>query len=163
MTLELRIARLEAVEAIRNLKARYCELCDDGYRANELAELFVEDATWDGGDSLGIHQGREAIRRFFHQMPATLSFAIHHVTNPRIEVAEDASTARGHWLLLQAATDVSGQHAMWLAATYEDDYVRVGHEWRFKRVALKTRFLAPYERGWAATDPRRGQSGTALG
>ncbi|MGY1745022.1 nuclear transport factor 2 family protein [Blastococcus sp. SYSU D00695] len=150
MTLETRIARLEAAEAIRNLKARYCELCDSGYPADPLAALFTQDAVWDGGEVLGVHHGREAIGRFFSTMPSTLSFAIHHVTNPRIEVAADADSATGHWLLLQAATDPTGQHAMWLAGTYEDEYVRSGDEWLFRRVTLSTRFLAPYERGWAA-------------
>jgi hypothetical protein len=150
MTVDDRIARLEAAEAIRNLKARYCELCDTGYRADELAALFVDDAIWDGGPALGVHEGRDAIRRFFEEMPTTLAFAIHHVTNPRIEVAADANSAVGHWLLLQVATSARRGQALWLAATYEDEYVRVGGEWRFKRVVLATRFLAPYESGWGA-------------
>jgi hypothetical protein len=150
MTLETRIARLEAAEAIRNLKARYCELCDTGYQAAPLAALFTPDAVWDGGEALGVHHGREAIGRFFVAMPSTLSFAIHHVTNPRIEVAADAASATGHWLLLQTATDPTGRQAMWFAATYEDEYVRTGEDWLFSRVTLSTRFLAPYERGWAA-------------
>jgi hypothetical protein len=151
MTLDLRVARLEAAEAIRNLKARYCELCDAGYRAEELAELFVEDATWDGGTALGRHEGRAAIRRFFEGMPSMISFAIHHVTNPRIDVAADAASATARWLLLQAATDATGDQAMWFAAAYEDEYVRVDGNWRFTRVALSTRFLAPYERGWGTS------------
>ena len=48
-SLESRIQRLEDIEAIKQLKARYCGLCDDGYPADDLAELFTEDAIWDGG------------------------------------------------------------------------------------------------------------------
>jgi SnoaL-like protein len=44
MTVEARLARLEAAEQIRALKACYGELCDSGYDAENLAELFVEDA-----------------------------------------------------------------------------------------------------------------------
>lgn len=151
MSVEQRLAQLEAAEAIRNLKARYCELCDDGYPADALTELFAPDATWDGGALLGAHHGHAAIRQFFEAMPASLSFAIHHVTNPRIEVAPDAATARGHWLLLQTATDAGSGQAVWFAATYEDDYVRIGDGWRFQHVRLSTRFVAPYERGWGST------------
>jgi hypothetical protein len=158
VSLGRRIARLEAAEQIRNLKARYCELCDDGYPPDELAELFTDDAEWNGGDMLGAHRGRDAIRDFFATMPATLSFAIHHVTNPRIDVADDVTTATGHWLLLQAATDPSGQQAMWLAATYDDQYLHTNDGWRFRRVTLTTRFLAPYEQGWGA---RRGVTTSA--
>lgn len=150
MTLERRIERLEAAEAIRNLKALYCELCDTGYRADELAGLFAEDAVWDGGTALGRHEGREAIRAFFHTMPSTLSFAIHHVTNPRIVVAPDVRSATAHWLLLQAATQAQGGQGLWFAASYEDRYVRIDDAWLFQNVTLSTRFVANYESGWAA-------------
>ena len=82
-------------------------------------------------------------------MPARLSFAIHHVTNPLITVSADAMSAKGRWYLLQTATTVQGNRAIWFAATYHDEYVRVGDNWLFKEVLLKGRFVAPYERGWA--------------
>lgn len=58
------IQTLESIEAIKQLKARYCALCDDQYDANGIASLFTEDAVWDGGN-FGRHEGREAIRKFF--------------------------------------------------------------------------------------------------
>ena len=82
MDLETRIARLEAAESIRILKAHYCDLCDTGYDVEALGSLFVEDAAWDGGD-LGTFEGVDAIKRFFRHMPKVLRFAIHHVTNQR--------------------------------------------------------------------------------
>jgi hypothetical protein len=159
MNLERRIERLEAAESIRNLKARYCTLCDDGYVASELAELFTEDATWDGGTSLGVHHGRAAIQRFFESMPATLSFAIHHVTNGSIEVAPDAKSATGQWLLLQMGTAANNGRALWIAGTYDDTYVRVEERWRFQRVVLSARFVAPYDRGWSTDAATHGSEG----
>jgi hypothetical protein len=38
---------------------------------------------------------------------------------------------------------------MWLAGRYEDDYLRVGAEWKFKRLRFFTRMLTPYDEGWA--------------
>jgi hypothetical protein len=148
MSLERRLARLEAAEQIRNLKGRYCDLCDSGYDAEKLSALFAEDAVWDGGNELGRHEGRTAIRGFFDQMPAVLSFAIHHVTNPQLTVSEDALSAIGRWYLLQVATSADNR-ALWFAATYDDTYVRVDGEWLFQAVRLRGRFTAPYERGWA--------------
>ena len=49
MDFEERLARVESIERIRFLKARYCDLCDDGYDADALCELFTKDAIWDGG------------------------------------------------------------------------------------------------------------------
>lgn len=63
-SLDERVRRLEAVEAIRRLKSRYCQLCDDGYSPDALAALFTKDAVWAGGPQRGVHQGQQAIRAF---------------------------------------------------------------------------------------------------
>lgn len=148
MSTALRIERLEAAEQIRRLKTHYCDLCDDGYDAAALAALFTEDAVWDGGQ-LGVFKGREAVRRFFQRMPQILSFAIHHVTNSTIDVSDDATGARGRWYLLQAATVSQGNRAVWIAGRYDDQFTKVADDWRFKRVAIQTKFFTPYDAGWA--------------
>jgi limonene-1,2-epoxide hydrolase len=148
MNLEAQLARLEAAEAIRNLKAHYCDLCDDGYDAEALTALFTPDAVWDGGE-IGRFEGQAAIRGFFERMPRALSFAIHHVTNSAIAVADDAQSATGRWYLLQAATLSQAKRAVWIAGRYEDRYVRAAGAWRFQRVAIRTRFFTPHDKGWA--------------
>lgn len=68
--LERRIRVLEDIEAIKKLKARYAYYCDDNYDADGIANLFVEDGIWDGGD-FGRYQGREEIRKFFLEVDYT--------------------------------------------------------------------------------------------
>ena len=58
--LESRVRTLEDTDAIRNLKARYAELCDDNYNPDGIAELFVEDAVWESGP-LGRFEGLSLI------------------------------------------------------------------------------------------------------
>ena len=60
-SIEARIQRLEDIEAIKQNKARNCAHCDNDYAPDALAELFTEDAIWDGG-VFGLHEVREAIR-----------------------------------------------------------------------------------------------------
>ena len=147
--LERRVRVLEDVEAIKQLKARYCDRCDDGpYDADGVAELFTEDAVWEG-EGFGRFVGREAIRGFFRTGRSVFSFTIHQVTNPIIEV--DGDRARGRWYLLQPSTMVDGNRAIWLASHYEDEYVRVGGRWLFRQLKTTTRFFTPYEDGWAKT------------
>ena len=62
MSLEERIQRLEDIEAIKQLKAEYCAYCDDGYNPDGIANLYTEDAVWDGGP-FGRYEGRDAIRK----------------------------------------------------------------------------------------------------
>lgn len=94
LSLEARIRRLEDIESIKQLKARYAAACDDDYNANALAKLFTEDAIWDGGP-MGCHKGQDAIRQFFSVSDQVVPFAIHHVTNPIIEITVDRAT--GQW------------------------------------------------------------------
>ena len=147
-SIESRLQRIEALEQIRLLKARYCDLCDDGYPADELAKLFTADGAWDGGE-MGVYEGREAVIKFFNNMPNVMSFAIHHVTNSAIEVSDDACHARGRWYLLQTATVKANNQAVWLAAGYDDDLVCQDGKWLFRRVNLRTRFYTSHEAGWA--------------
>lgn len=96
-----RLRALEDVEEIKCPKTRYAAACDDNYDADAIADLFTEDAVWDGG-SLGRADGREKIRAFFRHAPKFFPFPIHHVMNPVIEV--DGDRAGGQWYLVQPAT-----------------------------------------------------------
>ena len=143
--LERRLRVLEDIETIKKLKARYCAYCDNNYDADGIAALFTEDAVWDGGN-FGRYEGREAIRTFFRGAPRIFPFAIHQVMNPIIEV--EGEQAKGQWYLFQPATLAEGNQAVWLAARYEEEYVKVGSEWKFKRLKVFPSFLTPYDQGW---------------
>ena len=143
---EARLRRLEDVEAIRRLKHRYASYCDDGYDADRLVELFLENAVWDGG-MLGRFEGTEAIRRFFQSCSKAVPFAIHQVTNEVLDV--DGDRATGRWYLWEPLVFAKGDAGMWMAGRYDDVYRRVNGEWRFETVAIELRMLAPYEQGFA--------------
>src|SRR6185312_9099723 len=99
LDLETRVAKLEATEEIRRLKARYAEVCDDGYDAKRLAPLFTKDAIWDAGPEFGRYQGHEEIYRFFDEVSDRITWASHLMIDPSIEVADDVENATGRWYL----------------------------------------------------------------
>ena len=74
MTFEEKVERLSAIEDIKQLKARYCQLCDAGYDPDGIAAMFVEDGVWDGGEQFGCHVGREAIHGFFSGVSSDIVF-----------------------------------------------------------------------------------------
>jgi hypothetical protein len=151
LSLEQRIARLEAAELIKTMKARYCDLCDRGYEPDGLAALFTEDAVWDGG-IFGRYEGRAAIHAFFKGVSGTLTFAAHLVLNPIITVIDD-ETATGKWRLWQPVTanEPNGPISKILVAAYDDVYVRVEGEWLYKSLHLTVNFFEPLSDGWAQT------------
>ena len=146
--IERRLLALEAVEEIKRLKARYCAYCDDDYDADGIANLFAEDAIWEGG-TFGRYNGRDEIRQFFVNAPAMLPFTVHMVMNPIIEVNGD--TATGIWYLFQACTFAEGERAVWGSARYDEEYARVDGAWKFKNLKLSSHFWTPFDEGWVKT------------
>ena len=156
VALEARLAEVEAVQAIEKLKARYAELVDGRYQsegpksadevgeiADEIVQLFSEDAVWDGGEKLGVWTGRDAIRKRF--VDPTLQFTLHYFMNPRIEVDGDRAEAR--WDVLALVTFQNGKPG-WMTGVEDDEYVKVDGRWLHSRMKLSVRFMVSHERGW---------------
>ena len=140
-----RVQTLEDIEAIKKLKARYCAGADERDE-DKFVGCFTEDAVWDGGN-FGHYEGKAAIREFFGTIPQVLSFAIHYVMNPRIEVNGDKAT--GYWYLLEPCTMLEGgEQAVWGIAKYEEEYVRVDGEWKIRNLILAPECWTPFEQGW---------------
>lgn len=144
--LESRIRAVEDTDAIRNLKARYAELCDDDYNPDGIAALFVDDAVWESGP-LGRFEGKESIRDFFRGASEIFTFAIHYSLNPQIEVTGD--TARARWYLFMPCTVGDGDQATWRAGIDDEEYVRVDGHWMFKSKKSTGIFNTPFDSGWA--------------
>ena len=90
--LEQRVTRMEDIEAIKQLKARYCEICDDNHNPNRITTLFVEDGIWEGGN-FGKAQGHAAIRQLFQTFQQLISFSQHMVMNPIIDIDGNSAKA----------------------------------------------------------------------
>lgn len=142
---EKRLRAMEDIEEIKHLKARYCAYCDDNYSIEGLASLFTEDAIWDGG-MLGRAEGVQQIKDFFVNAQKRLPFAVHMVLNPVIEVNGD--TGKGTWYLLQACTYSEGNRAVWGSGRYDEEYVKVDGQWKFKNLNLASNFWTPFDEGW---------------
>lgn len=149
-TLQLRIERLEAIEEIRRLKALYCLHCDRDYAPDALAALFTEDAVWDAGPLRGVHAGREAIRRFFAGVPATIPYAAHLVTNPLIEVDLDSASATGQWRMMMpcAMEGEDGLFAALQVAEYDEVYQRVAGTWFIASLKVRLQRLSLPGTAW---------------
>jgi SnoaL-like domain len=144
--LEERITVLEDIEAIKRLKARYCDVCDTGYDPDRIAALFTKDGTWEGGE-FGTATGHAALRKMFEGLHKAVSFAQHNAMNPIIEVTGDR--AKGAWYLFCPYTSRANNRAGWIAGRYDDDYVKVNGEWKYQHLRAIIRMHARYEEGWA--------------
>ena len=148
-----RVRVLEDIEAIRKLKATYCYLCDAGLEdernRDELLAHFTGDARVDFGfGPASVYEGREGLKTFFGQVvPTAVSFCMHMVHNPIIEVNGDRAT--GRWYYEAPTTDAATNRAQWMAGTYEEEYVRENGAWKFASIKTRWKYISPYDEGWA--------------
>jgi hypothetical protein len=141
-TLEDRVRRLEDVEAIRRLDARYCRLLDDGHW-DDLVGLFTPDGEFDG---LSHPRGRDALREFFAGLASGgLESFWHFVTNLDIEV--DGDDARAQSFLWQPCV-LDGTPTI-AAGRYDDELVRVDGHWRYRVKKVRFHYFTPLTTGWA--------------
>jgi hypothetical protein len=151
--LAARLDRLEAIEAIRVLKARYADVCDTGYDPVRMRPFFTEDAVWDGGPRFGRHEGVDAICAFFAGVSSQITWALHYMIAPIIEVADDGESATGSWYLLEPCTMATdeGPRAMLLMGRYADRYRKGPDGWKFTEVRLDAQTITPLDEGWVRT------------
>ena len=136
--LESRITRLEDIESIKQLKARYCEICDDMHNPDRITSLFAEDGIWESRD-FGKAKGHAAIRDLFQGFHDMFSFSQHNITNPIIEVNGDNAT--GIWYLIGPWDNSKDGRKIWMTARYDDDYVKVDGVWKYQHLRAEIRMV----------------------
>ena len=146
--LERCLTELQDIEAIKQRKAEYCDICDDAHNPDRIVEIFTEDAVWEG-EGVATTRGHAELRRLFERFAQQVSFSQHNVFNPRIAVKGD--TAHGSWNLLGPFTFREGRRQIWVAVRYEEDYVKRNGKWKIQHLRGVGRMAAPYEAGWEST------------
>ena len=151
-SVEVRLARLEDIEAIKNLKARYAYYCDHGYDADGMASLFVEDSLWTSNE-FGTYHGRQKIHAFQSRISSEILWALHFMICPVVNISDDGETASGSFYLIEFATmtrasDPKTTDAVVMSAIYNDTFVRENGEWRFKTVSVEFHQVSDLEKGW---------------
>jgi hypothetical protein len=145
--LKQRITTLEDIDAIKRLKAEYCDICDDDHNQDRIVMIFADDGIWES-KGIGRSQGHAEIRKLFKSFQERISFSQHNIFNPRIEVK--GNEAHGIWYFMGPFTFRKSNRQAWLAARYEDDYVKLNGVWKFKHLRAIGRMTAPSENGWAS-------------
>jgi ketosteroid isomerase-like protein len=143
-SLEMRIALLEDIEAVRKVQARFLYLIDEEDWQG-VANMFTESAILDLGPS-GSYRGKEEIAKFYRDLPKSVPLQVHMSHNPIVEIKGDNAT--GEWYFEVPATDAVANKAMWIVGKFEVDFMRVDGEWKIQRWLAKCIYKTPYDEGW---------------
>ena len=90
--LEKQLTELQDIEAIKKLKAEYCDICDDAHNPERIVTIFADDGIWEA-EGVGYAKGPAELRALFKTFADRISFSQHNVFNPRITV--NGNEARG--------------------------------------------------------------------
>ena len=146
--LELKLARLKAVDEVENVQSIYGYYVDMSM-ADPTAALFADDATLEILQR-GVYVGRDRIYEYMRRLglPTRNRMFTHMLQQPVIHVSEDGSRAhlRGRLFELFGMYDAQAQ---WAEATYENSYVRDHGIWKIQTFNAWQTFYAPYEVSWS--------------
>jgi hypothetical protein len=148
--LDRRLTRLEGIEAISRLTARYCEICDDSHNPDRMVELFTEDGTWEGNGFMAT--GRHDLHPLFKTFGTMVTETQHTAVNPTIDVEGDRAEAIwinvGFFLIRE-----TGQWQL-MTARYAAECARVGGRWLFRHVRVERRLSVELSPGrFGASSP----------
>jgi uncharacterized protein (TIGR02246 family) len=153
LSVEERLQRLEDVRAIEQLKYRYAGYCDNDYDPEGIAGLFTEDGRWVVDGEGGSMVGHEQIKAHFRALSSKISWALHYMIAPRIEIADDGEHATGYFYLLCLCTieqsdDPTQKDAVILTVNYTDQFVKRDGQWLFEELLGRTHQVSNWDQGW---------------
>ncbi|MFC5697230.1 nuclear transport factor 2 family protein [Pseudomonas sp. GCM10022186] len=136
MNLEQRIARLEAVEAIRLLKHRYLNACDLK-QVEAIRDCFAQGEIAIDYGPVGSFRDRDSFVALYQSLACNERVIdLHHGANPEIELlAEDEAEAR--WALYYFNLDAETGATRQLGGVYQDRYRRIDGQWKIVATAFR--------------------------
>ncbi|MGF6694228.1 nuclear transport factor 2 family protein [Pseudomonas sp. D(2018)] len=136
MTLEQRLARLEALEAIRQLKHRYLNACDLK-DVEAIRACFAEGEVAIDYGPVGTFRDRDSFVALYQSLACNERVIdLHHGANPEVElVAEDEARAR--WALYYFNLDAETGATRQLGGFYQDRYRCIDGAWKIVKTVFR--------------------------
>ena len=139
-SLSERVGRLEDLEAVRDVTARYAMATNKGVEdidVDAFPSIFAPDATW---EARGVRvAGLDAMMKRVRESTASLVRSIHAFVNPVLDL--DGDRASGRWILLLVGHMAGKYHHGY--STEDFTYARTAAGWRIQSVRLHPGLIFP--------------------
>lgn len=135
--IEDRVRRLEDLEAIRDVTARYADAVNRGYSGkvidyDAMAAVYADDAVWRSPSMNIREEGRDNIIASLRQQAPTVDTAIHGFVNPVIDL--DGDTATGRWIMPLGSVHDGKSRVVFMSSDF--GYRRTAGGWRIAAVEV---------------------------
>jgi hypothetical protein len=148
-----RVTRLEDIHEIEQLKYAYAGFCDNHYDPEGIAGLFVDDGRWVVDGEGGSMVGHQQIKDHFRALSEKITWALHYMIAPKIELSDDGQRATGRFYLLclctiESTENPSEKDAVILTVNYTDQFVKRNGRWYFQELLGRTHQVSNWDQGW---------------
>lgn len=134
--LEQRIQKLEDIELIRQLKARYFHSCDRK-NINGIKNCFSANEVHIDYGALGVFNSREEFLALYEALACHDHIIdMHHGQNAQIQW-QSATTASATWDLYFHQIDQQNKTLTQLGGYYEDEYQKQDGQWQITRTIFR--------------------------
>lgn len=140
--LEAMVRELRDRELIKELTHHYAH-CVRQQDVEGVVNLFAEEGAVEVDPT--VVQGRVALRHFYAETLPKLGTPYDFLHNHVIRVQGDRATG----VCSVEVRGVQGGKSIIGAGHYDDEYVRVGGEWKFQRRHITLYYFVRHEEGWA--------------
>jgi len=143
-----RVQRLEDIEAIRRLKARYFNACDR-QDPETASGCFADGEVFIDMGHIGVYKRREEFAALYRAAGChEYILDAHHGANAEIDIV-GPDRARATWALGYRNINTKERTVTFLSVLYHDEYARIAGEWRItrSRVEYKTALHLSYASG----------------
>jgi len=135
MTLEERVARLESIEEIRYVQAKY-QRCLDTRDFDGLADCFTEDVVSSYGNGSMSYNGKEAVVKFLCNVMTLDMPSTHLIHGGEIDIT-DQFNAHAKWYLEDYLIHQKYKMKLHGAAIYSIDYKRIDGCWLIQSIGYE--------------------------
>lgn len=137
---------LVEIHAIERLKYRYLRGLDQKCW-DDVAACFTADAVAAYSGGKYTYEGRDAILEFLRgAMGAETFHSSHRCHHPEIDLT-GPTTAVGTWAMDDVVVETAWDITIRGAAFYEDEYQKLGGEWRLRRTGYRRTYEEILPRG----------------
>ena len=151
MSLERKVAILDAIESIRRISALYAKAGDAQNDAKQMRKLFADDAVLEA-KGFGRYEGLDEVLGGLAQASSErVLWGMHFPVSPIIDISEDLQSAHAFWWLWEVTVmrseDGLETESMFLGANYDTDLVLIDGEWKIKHMTLDVKTTIPFKGG----------------
>jgi len=146
-----RLQRLEDIEQIKTLKARYAEALDNRFNGEQISALFCEHGTWQVGEDQASIKGRDAIKQLCTTLANNISWSIHYFFPSVVEIKDDGISANASFYVLDLQTlknQDNEDEAYLFAGTFKDRFIKIDDSWYFEHVYGNIDLITPWTQSW---------------